>query len=240
MTANPSRVLIVDDDTAIRRMLRVSLEAHGYTVLEERCGIDAVEHISKTPPEAVLLDLGLPDLEGIHVTRQVRSFTALPIIVLSVRGHEKDKIEALDAGADDYLTKPFSAGELLARLRVALRRTVTPPPTGVFVSGNLSVDLCNHEVRVGDQEVRLTPTESSLLRVLVLNAGRVLTHSQLLRQVWGEPYTEEHHLLRINVSNLRRKIEPDPVRPIYIVTELGVGYRLKTNRTQQAADGTPG
>jgi two-component system KDP operon response regulator KdpE len=210
-------------------MLRVSLEAHGYSVLEAASGIDAVESVIQNSPEIVLLDLGLPDLEGMQVTRQLRSFTALPIIILSVRSSETDKIEALDAGADDYLSKPFSTNELLARLRAALRRNSTPPPTGVFIVGSLTVDLGNHEVKVDGREIRLTRTEASLLRVLVLKAGQVLTYGQLLRHVWGEPYTEEHHLLRVNISNLRKKIEPDPVRPNYIVTELGVGYRLKSS-----------
>lgn len=231
MTAEQSKVLVVDDDSAIRRMLRVSLEAHGYEVVEAKSGQAAVDAVSQSVPEAVFLDLGLPDVDGVQVTRQLRSFSDLPIIILSVRGHEKDKIEALDAGADDYLTKPFGVGELMARLRVAMRRVQTPP-SRVFVCDELSVDLDLRMVTLAGEKVHLTPNEYSLLRTFVLNAGKAMTHGHLLRKVWGEAYLEEHHLLRINVSNLRRKIEPDPVRPRYIVTEPGVGYRLKVSSIQ--------
>jgi two-component system KDP operon response regulator KdpE len=175
----------------------------------------------------VILDLGLPDMDGVEVTRRLREWTAIPIIILSVREHENDKIAALDAGADDYLTKPFGIGELMARMRVALRRTVQDTSEPVFESNGLMVDFAHREVKVNDQSVTLTPTEYDLLRTLVKNAGKVLTHRQLLRTVWGNAYEAETHMLQVNISNLRRKIEPDPYRPVYIVTEPGVGYRLK-------------
>ncbi len=180
-------------------------------------------------PDLLILDLGLPDLDGVDVIRQLREWTRLPIIVLSVRERESDKISALDAGADDYLTKPFGIGELMARLRVAVRRTAQLDPEPVFSMEGLEVDLAHRRVTSQGKEVQLTPTEYDLLRVLVLNAGKVLTHRQLLRQVWGLGYEDEMHLLRVNISNLRRKIEPEPSRPYFIVTEPGVGYRLRSN-----------
>ena len=184
---------------------------------------------SANRPDLVILDLGLPDLDGIEVTRLLREWTHIPIIILSVRGQETDKIAALDAGADDYLTKPFGVGELLARMRVALRRAGQSGDEPVFTSGDLMVDLTRRVVTVAGHEVQLTPTEYDLLRVLVTHAGKVLTHHQLLREVWGMGYEQEMHMLRVNISNLRRKIEPDPSRPRYIVTEPGVGYRLRAS-----------
>jgi two-component system KDP operon response regulator KdpE len=178
-------------------------------------------------PDLIILDLGLPDLDGVEVTRHLREWTGIPIIVLSVREQEVDKISALDAGADDYLTKPFSSGELMARMRAALRHTMQNTSEPIFETDNLQVDLTRRLVRVNGEEVSLTPTEYDLLRFLVQNAGRVITHRQLLRQVWGNAYETEAHLLRVNMSNLRRKIEPDPTRPRYIITEPGVGYRLR-------------
>jgi two-component system KDP operon response regulator KdpE len=175
----------------------------------------------------IVLDLGLPDIEGIEVIRLIREWTRIPIIVLSVRGSETDKIAALDAGADDYLTKPFSAGELLARLRAALRRTLQSDNQPVFTTGSLSVDLPKRQVTLGGQDIQLTPTEYDLLRHLVNNADRVITQRQLLKEVWGHGYEQEYHILHVNISNLRRKIEIDPTRPQFIITEPGVGYRLK-------------
>ena len=179
-------------------------------------------------PDVIVLDLGLPDLDGVDVTRMLREWTQIPIIILSVRGQEEDKIAALDAGADDYLTKPFGMGELLARMRVALRRASHAVGEPVFTSGELAVDLARRQVTVAGREVQLTPTEYDLLRVLVTHAGQVLTHRHLLREVWGAGYEQETHMLRVNISNLRRKIEPDPTRPRYILTEPGVGYRLRS------------
>jgi two-component system KDP operon response regulator KdpE len=178
-------------------------------------------------PDIIILDLGLPDMDGVEVTRRLREWTQTPIIVVSVREQEKDKIAALDAGADDFLTKPFGIGELTARLRAALRRSAQIESEPVFKTGNLEVDFTRREVQVGDQPVSLTPTEYDLLRMLVKHAGKVLTHRQLLHTVWGIAYEGETHMLQVNISNLRRKLEPNPARPSYIITEPGVGYRLK-------------
>ena len=221
------RVLVVDDERPIRRFLQVSLSAHGCTVFEAATGQEALAAVATDRPDVVILDVGLPDIDGIEVTRQLREWTQIPIIILSVREHEADKIAALDAGADDYLTKPFGVGELLARLRVALRHATQPAGESTFATGDLTVDLVRRVVTVGGHEIQLTPTEYDLLRVLVTNAGKVLTHRQLLRQVWGVGYEAETHLLRVNMSNLRRKIEPEPTRPAYVITEPGVGYRLR-------------
>ncbi len=225
---NP-RVLIVDDERAIRRFLNVSLAANGYTVLEAANGQDALAIAAAQRPAVVILDLGLPDVDGVEVTRRLREWTPIPIIILSVRGDEIAKITALDAGADDYLTKPFGVGELLARIRVALRHADRPVDAPVFYLGDLTVDLARRAVSLAGREVQLTPTEYDLLNALVTNAGKVLTHHQLLRIVWGLGYEQETHMLRVNVSNLRRKIEPDPSRPRYILTEPGVGYRLRAD-----------
>jgi two-component system, OmpR family, KDP operon response regulator KdpE len=227
MTETGARVLVVDDEPAIRRFLHASLAAHGYAIFEAGDGQSALSAVSTDRPDLVILDLGLPDLDGIEVTRLLREWTRIPIIILSVRGQEADKIAALDAGADDYVTKPFGAGELLARMRVALRRAGQSGDEPVFTSDDLSVDLTRRVVTVAGREVQLTPTEYDLLRVLVTNAGKVLTHRQLLREVWGMGYEQEMHMLRVNISNLRRKLEPDPTRPRYVVTEPGVGYRLR-------------
>ena len=226
MTENGVRVLVVDDEPAIQRFLRTALSAEGYSVFAASNGADALTQAIAHRPDLIILDLGLPDMDGSQVTRRVREWSSVPIIILSVRGQEADKIESLDAGADDYLTKPFGVGELLARMRVGLRRA-TPSSTGQpFVSGELSVDLTRRTVTVAGREVRLTPTEYDILRVLVSHAGRVLTHHQILREVWGAGYEQEAHMLRVNISNLRRKIEVDPSRPRYVVSEPGVGYRL--------------
>jgi two-component system KDP operon response regulator KdpE len=222
------RVLVVDDERAIRRYLHAALNAQGYTVYEASGGKEALNMVVGDRPDLIILDLGLPDMDGVEVTRQLREWTHIPIIILSVREQESDKIDALDAGADDYLTKPFSSGELMARMRAALRRSMESTSEPVFETDDLKVDLTRRQVRVGGEEISLTPTEYDLLRILVQNAGRVLTHRQLLRQVWGGAYESEAHLLRVNMSNLRRKIEPDPTRPRYIITEPGVGYRLRT------------
>jgi two-component system, OmpR family, KDP operon response regulator KdpE len=221
------RVLVVDDERAIRRYLHAALNAQGYTVYDASTGQEALNAVVADKPDLVILDLGLPDLDGVEVTRRLREWTQLPIIILSVREQEEDKIAALDAGADDYLTKPFSSGELMARIRVAMRRTLRSTSEPVYESDGLKVDLARRKVMADGQEVSLTPTEYELLRVLVQNAGRVITHRQLLKQVWGLAYEAEAHILRVNMSNLRRKIEPDPTRPHYILTEPGVGYRLR-------------
>lgn len=228
MSEPEQRVLVVDDEPAIRRFLRTVLSAHGYSVLEAKNGQDALSQVAAHKPNILVLDLGLPDIDGVEVTRLLREWTSTPILVLSVRDREEDKIAALDAGADDYLTKPFGSGELLARLRAALRRAAQSTPGPLYVSDNLKVDLARRLVTRAGEEVQLTPTEFELLRVLVTNAGKVLTHHQLLREVWGIGYEQEMHMLRVNISNLRRKLEPEPARPHYIVTEPGVGYRFRS------------
>jgi two-component system KDP operon response regulator KdpE len=225
---NDAKVLVVDDEASIRRFLRVSLSSQGYTVSEAASGREALERAAQDKPDVVMLDLGLPDLDGIEVIRLLREWTQTPVIILSVRGAEKDKVAALDAGADDYLTKPFGTGELLARLRAAIRRVDRPPGSPVFTSAKLQVDLARRLVSLEGREVSLTPNEYDLLKVMVANAGKVLTHRQLLREVWGAEYGDELHMLHVNISNLRHKIEPDPSRPLLIVTEPGVGYRLRT------------
>ena len=226
MTILNQRVLVVDDEAPIRRYLRAALGAQGLTVYETATGLEAINAVLSHRPDIIILDLGLPDIDGIEVTRRLREWSQTPIIVLSVREAEQDKIAALDAGADDYLTKPFGTGELLARMRVALRKQSSNPSEPVFQSSGLSVDFARRVVTVNDNEVQLTPTEYDLLKILVTHAGKVITHRQLLRQVWGEGY-DDMHILRVNISNLRAKLEPDPSRPTYIHTEPGVGYRLK-------------
>jgi two-component system KDP operon response regulator KdpE len=221
------RVLVVDDERAIRRYLHVALNAHGYIIYEAVNGQEALSMAATERPDLIILDLGLPDIDGVEITRQIREWSQIPIIILSVREQEKDKVAALDAGADDYLTKPFNTGELMARIRVALRRSTQTSPEPVFTSGELVVNLSRRLVTVREQEISLTPTEYDLLRVLIQHPGKVLTHRQLLRKVWGDAYETEAHLLRVNMSNLRRKIEPDPTRPRFIITEPGVGYRLR-------------
>jgi len=227
MTENALRVLVVDDERAIRRFLRTSLMAHGYAVYEASTGQEALSAVVGDRPDLIILDLGLPDLNGLEVTRQLREWTRIPIIVLSVREEEATKVAALDVGADDYLTKPFGIAELMARIRVALRHAEQPAGEPVFEVGDLRMDRARRQVLMAENEIVLTPTEYDLLRVLVQYAGKVLTHRQLLRQVWGTGYELETHLLQVNISNLRRKIEPDPSRPSYIITEVGVGYRLR-------------
>lgn len=222
-----ARVLVVDDEPAIRRFLKTVLTAHGYTVFEATRGEEAVSQVNAQRPDVIVLDLGLPDMDGVQVTRVIREWSQTPIVILSVRGGEADKIAALDAGADDYLTKPFGTGELLARLRVALRRASKTTSEPIFEFDGLRMDLAKRIVTVDGNPVQLTPTEYDLLRALVNDAGRVLTHRQLLRAVWGVGYDDEMHMLRVNISNLRKKIEPDAARPHYIVTEPGVGYRLR-------------
>jgi two-component system, OmpR family, KDP operon response regulator KdpE len=223
-------VLIVDDEPSIRRFLRVALTSQSYYIIEAASGQEALDKVTADKPDIVILDIGLPDINGIEVTELLRKWTQIPIIILSVRGAESDKIAALDAGADDYLTKPFSVGELLARLRANLRRANKKDSEPVFTSGSLKMDLSRRLITVSGLEVQLTPTEYELLRVLVTHAGKVLTHHFLLREVWGAEYGEEYHMLHVNISNLRRKIESDTARPQFIITEPGVGYRLRNER----------
>ena len=226
MAETDLRVLVMDDERSIRRFLKASLGSQ-FVILEATNGEEALTAAATEHPDIIILDLGLPDMDVVEVTRRLREWTQIPIIIVSVREQERDKIAALDAGADDYLTKPFGVGELMARLRVALRRSAQIDMEPVFTTGELVIDLNQREVRLNDQILALTPTEYDLLRTLAKHAGKVFTHDQLLRSVWGTAYESETHMLQVNISNLRRKIEPDPSRPIYIVTEPGVGYRLK-------------
>ena len=230
MAETAIRILVVDDERPIRRFLNASLSGQ-FTVLEAATGDEALAMTVSGRPDVIILDLGLPDMDGLDVTRRLREWTEIPIIVVSVRDQEEDKIAALDAGADDYLTKPFGVGELTARVRAALRRSAQPESELVFQKDDLMVDLARRNVLKQGQAVSLTPTEYDILRVLVQHAGKVLTHQQLIHSIWGSESVndeENSHLLRVNISNLRRKLEIDPSRPRYIVTEPGVGYRLRT------------
>ncbi len=224
---NKSLILVVDDEQAIRKFVRLTLEAQSYAVIDAANGQEAIALSANHKPDLVILDLGLPDMDGLEVIRALRSWTQTPIVVLSVKDSDEDKIGALDAGADDYLTKPFSVGELLARLRVSLRRQTHAAVESQFASGELKVDLARRLVTVGEKEIHLTPNEYDLLRVLIVNPGKVLTHRQLLREVWGTGFEQDFHVLHVNVANLRRKIELNPARPRHVITEPGVGYRLK-------------
>jgi two-component system KDP operon response regulator KdpE len=228
-TANLPRILVVDDEAAIQRFLHTALDTGEFFLLQAENGHAALAAATSARPDIILLDLGLPDMDGVEVIRRIREWSQIPIIVLSVREREDDKVKALDAGADDYLTKPFGIAELLARIRVALRRSVHQAPEPVYRIGALEVDLARRRVLADGGEVQLTPTEYDLLRLLVVHAGKVLTHGQILKQIWGVAYLEQPHVLRVNISNLRHKIESDPSRPRYILTEPGVGYRLKTD-----------
>ncbi len=225
-----TRILIVDDEPAIGRALRPSLQGHGFAVALASTGSEGLAQVTEFGPDLILLDLGLPDIDGQRLLGELRQITTVPVIVLSVRGGERDKILALDNGADDYLTKPFGIGELLARIRVALRhRHQSPPvtPSGPLVVGALSLDSKGHTVTLGGAPVHLSPTEFNLLELLMSNAGRVVTHRTLLHAVWGAEYTSETQLLRVYISQLRGKIEDHPQRPTYIQTEPGVGYRFQ-------------
>ncbi len=226
---NLPRVLVVDDEKAIQRFLKNALSSAEFSVHLADSGKEALTAAMAVRPDLIILDLGLPDMDGVEVLRRLREWTEVPVIILSVRDREDEKVTALDSGADDYVTKPFGIGELLARMRVALRKSIQQSSEPVYRVDGLEVDLERRRVVSQGAEVQLTPTEYDLLRLLVTHAGKVLTHNQILRQIWGPAYMEQPHLLRVNISNLRRKIEPEPNRPRYILTELGVGYRLKMN-----------
>jgi two-component system KDP operon response regulator KdpE len=219
-------VLVIDDEVQIRRFLRISLEANQYHVREAFTGQEGLEQAAMQRPDIVILDLGLPDMNGLQVLTRLREWSHVPVIVLSVRDADSDKIAALDAGADDYLTKPFSVGELLARVRVAQRHTQPVTDASVFQAGAVQVDLARRIVTVNDEAVRLTATEYAFLRLMIQNAGKVLTHRQILREVWGPQYVDETHYLRVYAAQLRRKLEEDPAHPQLLLTEPGVGYRL--------------
>jgi two-component system KDP operon response regulator KdpE len=228
--SNSPVILVIEDDPQIRRFLRATLMDNGYHYLEATTALEGLRQVGMQHPDLIILDLGLPDLDGLEVTRRLREWTETPIIVLSARQQERDKVNALDAGADDYLTKPFGTAELLARLRVALRHAIQATQGSdepIFTDGDLRVDLAHRQVFVGEREVHLTPIEYKLLLVLVQHAGKVITRRQLLQEVWGPSYVDEMHYLRVYMGQLRHKLENDPTRPRYLITEPGVGYRLK-------------
>jgi two-component system, OmpR family, KDP operon response regulator KdpE len=218
--------LVIDDELQIRRLLRVCLDANGYRVLEAAQGQEGIALAAQHRPDVVVLDLGLPDMDGIAVLKRLREWSQVPVVVLSVRDREEDKVKALDNGADDYVTKPFGSGELLARLRVAMRHGQPPSDTAIFRAGRLEVDLAARVVKVGGSQVKLTVTEYALLRLLVQHAGKVLTHQQILREVWGPTYVGQTHYLRVYMAHLREKLEAESSKPALLLTEPGVGYRL--------------
>lgn len=224
---NLPRILIVDDEVSIQRFLHTTLDTGEYSLHQAENGHAALAAAVVTHPDLILLDLGLPDMDGVEVIKRIREWSQVPIIVLSIRDRESDKVKAIDAGADDYLSKPFGVAELKARIRGALRRSVQLVPEPVYKVDELEVDLSRRIVTVRGEEIQLTPTEYDLLRLLVTHAGKVISHSQILKQIWGVGYIEQPHVLRVNISNLRRKIEVDASRPHYITTEPGVGYRLR-------------
>jgi two-component system, OmpR family, KDP operon response regulator KdpE len=229
--AGGARILVVDDEPEILRALRTNLAAHGYEVASAMTGAEAQAAYAARHPDLVLLDLGLPDLDGVELIQSIRAHSATPIVVLSARETERDKVRALDLGADDYLTKPFGVDELLARVRVALRHAAHPSSgaAAIFRCGDLAVDLERRQVTAGDREVKLTPTEYSLLRAFITHPDKVLTRRALLQEVWGPEYGSEGHYLHVYVASLRRKLEADPQRPRYVLTEPGVGYRFRTD-----------
>ena len=218
--------LIVDDERQIRRLLRVCLEANNYRVLEATTGQEGISSAAQYRPDVVLLDLGLPDMDGVTVLKRLREWSHVPVVVLSVRDREDDKIKALDHGADDYVTKPFSSGELLARLRAAMRHAQPSAENSVFQSGDLEVNLTSRVIKVAGREVKLTATEYALLRLFIQHAGKVLTHPQILREVWGPNYLGQTQYLRVYMTRLREKLETDPAKPSLLLTEPGIGYRL--------------
>lgn len=230
MTEVRPMVLVVEDEPQMRRFIRATLTSHGYRLVEAVCCAEALMLASSHNPDLVLLDLGLPDGDGIDLTRRIREWSAMPVIVISARGREDDKVAALDAGADDYITKPFGVNELLARMRVALRHAragATGAAAQTLEIGELRVDLVRREVTKGGKDVHLTPIEYKLLALLAQNAGKVLTHQHILKEVWGPAYANQTHYVRVHMAELRKKIEANPARPKLLVTEPGVGYRLR-------------
>lgn len=230
MTEPRTLVLVVEDEPQMRRFIRATLASHGYRHLEANTASEALMMATTHNPELILLDLGLPDGDGIEITRRIREWSRTPIIVISARGREDDKVTALDAGADDYLTKPFGVNELLARMRVALRHAQTATSaraTQVLEFGELKIDLTRREVTKASNLIHLTPIEYKLLVYLAQHAGKVLTHQQILKEVWGPVYANQAHYVRVHMAELRKKVEDNPARPKWLVTEPGVGYRLR-------------
>ncbi|MBC8000043.1 MAG: response regulator [Leptolyngbya sp.] len=232
MSKSKTAVLVIEDEAPIRRFLKMTLSSQGYEYMEAITGQEGMLKVASEKPDIVILDLGLPDMDGLEVTKQLREWTPIPIIVLSARGQEKDKVEALDAGADDYLTKPFGVAELLARARVALRRASTTSDgeaLSTFKIGDIEVDFLKRQVTSGGEELHLTPIGYKLLSTLIKYSGRVVTHNHLLREAWGAEYSGETHYLRVYMAQLRRKMEKNPAQPKFLITEPGVGYRLRVD-----------
>lgn len=228
------KILVIDDEPQIRRLLQVALTAYPYEVVEAADGKEGIAQTAATRPDLVLVDLGLPDMDGKEVVQAIRQWSNVPIIILTAREQEEEKITALDVGADDYVTKPFSTGELMARIRVCLRRSAVEEKTDTTLTcGGIRMDLAKYEVTVDGREVKLTPTEFDLLKVLMQYAGRVLTHKQLLQAVWGKQYDNDLHYIRIYMRQLRRKIEENPAEPKYLITETGIGYRLTSEEPRK-------
>jgi two-component system KDP operon response regulator KdpE len=219
-------ILIIEDESQIRRLLRLSLEAHGYQVKDATTAQEGLQQVAMARPDLIILDLGLPDMEGLDALKKLREWSRTPVIVLSVRNSEQDKIDLLDAGANDYITKPFGMGELLARMRAALRHSIPDVSEGIFKTAGVSIDFARRLVTKNKIELKLTPTEYSLLRFLAQHAGKVLTHNQIIHELWGPESQPDMSYLRVYVLQLRRKIEDDPSNPRLIITEPGVGYRL--------------
>jgi len=232
MKENPATILLIEDERQMRRFLRVTLQSESYGVIEAETAADGLSQAAMRNPDIIILDLGLPDMDGLEVIKKLREWSAVPVIIISAREQEGDKIKALDRGADDYLTKPFGVGELLARIRVALRHAVPKDKDqgeSVFIADDLKIDFLKRQVHIGTREIHLTPIEYRLLTVLVRNAGRVMTHRQILKEVWGPPYIEQTHYLRVFMNQLRKKIEADSTRPRFLLNEPGIGYRFKPN-----------
>jgi two-component system KDP operon response regulator KdpE len=232
-------ILLIEDEPQMLRLLRIILQGQGYSLVEALTGQEGLMQAATRAPDVILLDLGLPDIDGLEVARRLREWSDVPIIVISAREQEQDKIKALDAGADDYLTKPFGAGELVARIRVTMRHKALREAgqhESIFTLGNLRVDLARRQVLLNEKEVHLTPIEYKLLTVLIKNAGKVLTHRQLLKEVWGPPYLTETQYLRVYMTQLRHKLEADPARPSFLINEPGVGYRLKIDLKEKSSE----
>jgi two-component system KDP operon response regulator KdpE len=225
-TTSQPEVLVVDDEVQIRRLLNLTLTAGGYRVREAETGQLGLNEIAVRKPDAIVLDLSLPDIGGLDVLRRVREWSQIPVLILSVRGEESDKIAALDAGADDYLTKPFGGGELLARIRVMLRRTQPPTEASIVCFEDVEVDFTKRTVKKAGVDAHLTAKEYALLRLLLQHRGKVLTHRQLLREIWGPQHEEDTHYLRVHMANLRKKLEPSPEQPRFLKTDSGIGYRF--------------
>ena len=227
--SNCLKILVIDDEPAIRRLLKISLESEGYAFFEAASGKEGLSLAASNRPDLIILDLGLPELDGLAFLKRLREWSSLPVIVLTVRDDESEKVTLLDAGADDYLTKPFSVPELMARIRTAVRHAQESPADPIFRTGNLEVDLSDHVVRVSGQQIRLTVKEYDILRLLIKHAGKVVTQSHLLKEIWGPHAVHETQYLRVYVGQLRKKLEPDPSNPRLIRTEAGIGYRLITD-----------